>query len=46
MLETKKINIKNPQIKHCPCSKYEDIQSIFVQFTDQKKIARKVTDPS
>ena len=37
MLETKKINIKNPQIKHCPCSKYEDIQTRFVQFTGHKK---------
>ena len=22
MLETKKLNNKNPQIKHCPCPKY------------------------
>ena len=25
MLKTQKLNTKNPQIKHCPCSKYEDI---------------------
>ena len=43
MLKTQKLNTKNPQIKHCPCSKYEDIQTRFVQFTDQKKTARKVT---
>ena len=42
-LKTKKLNTKIPQIKHCPCSKYEDIQTRFVQFTDRKKIARKVT---
>ena len=24
-LKTKKLNIKNPQIKHCPYSKYEMI---------------------
>ena len=22
MLKTKKLNTKNPRIKHCPCSKY------------------------
>ena len=42
-LKTKKLNTKNTQIKHCPCSKYGDIQTRFVQFTDQKKTARKVT---
>ena len=25
MLKTKKLNNENPQIKHCPCSKYDDI---------------------
>ena len=25
MLKTQKLNTKSPQIKHCPCSKYEDI---------------------
>ena len=42
MLKTKKLNIKNSQIKHFPCSKYEDIRAGFVQFTDQKETARKV----
>ena len=42
-LKTKKLNTKNPQIKHCPCSKYEDIQTRFLQFTDHKKTARIVT---
>ena len=42
-LKTKKLDIKDPRIKHCPCSKFEDIQTRFVQFTDQKKTARKVT---
>ena len=42
-LKTKKQNTKNPQIKHRPCSKYEVIQTRFVQFTDHKKTARKVT---
>ena len=37
MLKTKKLNTKNPQIKHCPFSKYEDIQARFVQFADQRK---------
>ena len=36
-LKTKKLNTKNPQIKHCPYSKCEDIQTRFVQFTDHKK---------
>ena len=36
-LKTKNLNTKNPQIKYCPCSKYEDIQNRFVQFTDQKR---------
>ena len=43
MLKTKTLNTKIPQIKHCPCSKYENIQTRFVQFTDQKKTAKKVT---
>ena len=42
-LKTKKLNTKNPKTKHCPCSKYEDIQTSFVKYTDQKKGARKVT---
>ena len=37
MLKTKNLNTKNSQIKHCPFSKYEDIQTRFVQFTDQRK---------
>ena len=37
MLKTKKLNTKNPQIKHCPFSKYEDIQTRFAQFADQRK---------
>ena len=36
MLKTKKLDTKNSQIKHCPCSKYEDIQTRFVQFTSTK----------
>ena len=42
-LKTKKLDIKYPRIKHCPCSKFEDILTRFVQFTDLKKTARKVT---
>ena len=42
-LKPKKLNTKTPQIKHCSCSRYENIQTRFVQFTDQKKKARKVT---
>ena len=37
MLKTKKLNTKNPQIKHRPNTKYEDIQTRFVQFADQRK---------
>ena len=38
MLKNKKLNTKSRQIKqHCPCSNYEDKQTGFVQFTDQKK---------
>ena len=43
MLKTKNLNTESPQIKHCPCSNYEDIQTRLVQFTDQKKIARTIT---
>ena len=43
MLKTKKLNTKNPQIKHCSCSKYVDIRTRFVQFPGQKKAARIVT---
>ena len=43
MLKTKKLNNENPQIKHCPCSKYDDIQTRLVEFTDQRKTARRVT---
>ena len=42
-LKTKKLNTKIPRIKHFLCSNYEDIQTRFVQFTDQKKTATKVT---
>ena len=35
-LKTKKLNTKNAQIKHCPCSKYVRIYR-FVEFKDQKK---------
>ena len=30
-------------MKHCPCSKYVMIHRPDVQFTDQKKTAKKVT---
>ena len=43
MLKTEKLNPKNPQIKHCSCSKYENIQTRFLQITDHKKTAKKVT---
>ena len=36
-LKTKKLNTKKLHIKHCPCSKFENIQTRFLQFTDQKK---------
>ena len=36
-LKTKKLNTKNPQIKHCPCSTNVMIYRPDVQFTDQKK---------
>ena len=37
MLKTKKLNTKNRQIKHCLFSKYEDIQTRFVQSAGQRK---------
>ena len=43
MLKIKKLNTESPQIKHCPCPNYEDMQTRLVQFTDQKKIARTIT---
>ena len=42
-LKTKKVNTKNPQTKHCQCSEYVMIYRPDVQFTDQKKRAKKVT---
>ena len=46
-LKIKKVNIKNPQIKHCPCPKYVMIyRPVYrpdIQFADQKKTAKKVT---
>ena len=42
-LKTKKLPTKNPQIKHFSCSKYVMIYRPDVQFTDQKKTAKKVT---
>ena len=49
-LKLKKLNTKNSQTKHYPCPNYEDIQTGFVQFTDQKKQLEKYlrieADPS
>ena len=42
MLKINKLNTGKPQIKHCLCPKY-DIPSWFLQFTDHKKIVKKVT---
>ena len=47
-LKIKKLNTKNPKIKHCPYSKYvmiyrPDLQT-WSKFTDQKKTAKKVTE--
>ena len=40
-LKTKKLNTINPQIKHCPCSKYLMIYRPDVQFINQKKLLKK-----
>ena len=43
MLTAKKVNTKKPQIKQCICPKCYDLQTRFVQFTDQKKKLKKLT---
>ena len=37
ILNIKRLITQIPQTKYCPCSKYEDIQTRFVQSTDKKK---------
>ena len=44
MLKTEKLNTKNPQIKHFPCSKYVMIYRPDLQiYRPEKKTAKKVT---
>ena len=43
-LKTKKLNTKNPKIKHCPCSKYVMIyRPDLHNLPTRKKTAKKVT---
>ena len=44
MLKSKKVTTKNPQIKHCPCSKYVMIyRPDLYDLKTRKKVAKIVT---
>ena len=50
MLKAKKLNTKNPQIKHCPCTKYVMMYrpNLYNLITRKKQLRKQVrieTDP-